>query len=201
MSVYRLKPKAGEEPHKWKVEKFDEQREDVNNAIMAILIDGLMPAFAELGKIRASDGKPLPMMDRRELYHDFCRKLWKAYKDLTQRAALVAGFNIGFLFTSDKDFAKGLKEFQATYPDVRPELGKSLEEARGRWQNELAKFRNTFLEHQDSDPKQFAKFYHPKYVESMSNRCSKRCGTPLLIWWRFCLRVDCRMALSSLCLT
>jgi hypothetical protein len=191
MSVYRVKPKPGEEPHKWKVEKFaeiggdetfvrhltelttvlnatlifDEQREDVNNAIMAILIDGLMPAFAELEKIRASHGKPLPMMDRRELYHDFCRKLWKAYKDLTQRAALVAGFNIGFLFTSDKDFAKGLKEFQANYPDVRPELGKSLEEARSRWQNELAKFRNTFLEHQDSDPKQFAKFYHPEYVE------------------------------------
>jgi hypothetical protein len=193
MAVYRVEPKPGEEPNKWKVEKFaeigwdnkfvrdicelctilnatlifDQQREDMNNAIMTILTDGLMPAFTELKKIRAFDGKPLPMMDRREFYHDFCRKLWKAYKDLTQRAANTAGFNVGFLFKSDKEFATGLKEFQADYPDVRPELGKSLQEVRDRWQNELAKFRNTFLEHQDSDPKQFAKFYQPSYIESL----------------------------------
>jgi hypothetical protein len=191
MSVFRIEPKSGVEPNKWKVEKFadigwgekfvrhvtelgtvlnatlifDKQREDVNNAIMTILTDGLMPAFAELEKIRAFQVKPLPVMDCRECYHDFCRKLWKAYKDLTQRAASAAGFNIGFLFTSDKDFAKELTEFQTNYPDVRPELGKSLEEARDRWQNELARFRNTFLEHQDSDPKSFAKFYQLAYIE------------------------------------
>jgi hypothetical protein len=183
----------GVEPNKWKVEKFadiswnetfvrhvtelgtvlnatlifDKQREDVQSAIMTILTDGLLPAFAELEKIRAFDGKPLPVMNRREFYHDFCRKLWKAYKDLTQRAASATGFNIGFLFTSDKEFAKGLKEFQKNYPDVRPELGKSLEETRDRWQKELAKFRNTFLEHQDSDSKQFAKFYQLKYIERL----------------------------------
>ena len=193
MAVYRVEPKFGEEPNKWKAEKFaeigweetfvrhvtelctivdaslifDQQREDVKHAIIAILTDGLMPAFLELRKIRAFDGKPLPLIDRREFYHDFCRKLWKAYKDLTQRAAIEAGFNVGFLFMADKGFAKGLKEFQGRYPDVRPELGKSLEQVRDRWQNELAKFRNTFLEHQDSDPKHFAKFYQPAYVESL----------------------------------
>lgn len=192
-AVYRVEPKPGQEPKNWKVEKFaeigwdekfvrdmcelktilgatsifDQQREDVNNAIMAILTDGLMPAFAELEKIRAFDGKSLPLMDRREFYHDFCRKLWKAYKDLTQRATLAAGFNIGFLFMSDKQFARGVVEFEANYPDVRRELGKFLEEARSRWQNELAKFRNTFLEHQDSDPKQFAKFYQLPFIEGL----------------------------------
>lgn len=35
------------------------------------------------------------------------------------------------------------------------------------WQNDLAKFRNTFLEHQDSDPKQFAKFYQLSYIEPL----------------------------------
>ena len=193
MVVYRVEPKPGEEPNKWKVEKFAEvgwdetfvrhvtelctivdatvifgqQREDTKIAIMTILTDGLMPAFAELEKIRAFDGKPLPLMDRRELYHDFCRKLWKAYKDLTQRAAVVAGFNIGFLFCTNKDFARGLPEFQAKYPGVRPELGKSLEQVRDRWQNELAKFRNTFLEHQDSNSKHFSKFYQLNYIESL----------------------------------
>jgi len=200
MSVYRIEPKPGEEPNKWKVEKFAEvsgdekfvrhmtelttildatlivgqQREDVKSAIMTILMDGLIPAFAELEKIRASDGKALPLMDRRELYHDFCRKSWKAYKDLAQRAASVAGFEIGFLFTSDKDFEKGLKEFQVKHPDVRTELGKSLRETRDRWQNELAKFRNTFLEHQDSDPKQFEKFYQLGYVESLFEKVWNR---------------------------
>lgn len=193
MSVYRVEPKPGEEPNKWKVEKFadigwdekfvrhvtelttivdatmifGQEREDLKSAVMTILTDGLMPAFAELEKIRASDGKALPQMERRELYHDFCRKIWKAYKDLTQRAASVAGFNIGFLFQNEKEFEKGLKEFEVKHPDVRAELGKSLEEVRDRWQNELAKFRNTFLEHQDNDPKYFGKFYKLDFVESL----------------------------------
>jgi len=193
MAIYRVEPKPGEEPHKWKVEKFaeigwnetfvrhvtelctivdaslifDQQRADAKSAIMTILTDGLMPAFSELQKIRALEGKQLPLMDRRETYHDFCRKLWKAYKDLTQRAATEMDFNIGFVFKNDKDFAKGLKEFQVNYPNVRPQLGSSLEEVRDRWQNELAEFRNTFLEHQDSDPKHFAKCYQLGYVESL----------------------------------
>jgi hypothetical protein len=193
MSVYRMAPKPGEHPRNWKIEKFaeigwderfvrdmcelrrilyattipDPQREAVNDAIMIVLTDGLMPAFSELEKIRASEGKAMPVMDRRELYHDFCRKLWKSYKDLTQRAATAAGFNIGFLFTSEKEFAKGVAAFPANYPGVRPELGKSLEDARNRWQNDLAKFRNTFLEHQDSGSQQFKKFYELPYIESL----------------------------------
>ena len=193
MAVYRVAPKRGEEPSQWMVEKFaeigweetfvrhvtelvtilnatlifDKQREDVNNAIMTVLTDGLMPAFAELEKIRAFDGKRLPLMDRREFYHDFCRKLWKAYKDLARRAAAEMGFDVRFLFMADKDFAKGLKEFHAQHPEVRPELAKFLEETRNQWQNELAKFRNTFLEHQDTESKHFAKFYELKFAESL----------------------------------
>src|SRR5215831_8216436 len=138
MSVYRMESEPGKHPSKFKMEKFadigwnetfvrhvtelttivdatsifDKQREDTKHAIMAILMDGLLPAFAELEKIRAFDGKPIPLMDRREFYHDFYSKLWKAYKDLTQRAATVAGFKIGFIFQSDNEFRKGLGEFQ-----------------------------------------------------------------------------------------
>lgn len=191
MSVYRVKAESGKEPCDWKVEKFaeiswnekfvrdmtelstvlgatmifNEQRERVNDAIGTILMDGLMPAFRELEQIRAAEGKQLPILDRRELYNDFGRKIWKAYKDLTQRAAREIGFNIGFLFKDPAGFKDELKKFQQDYPNVRPELGKALEETRSRWQNELAQFRNTFLEHQDSDPKLFAKFYDIKYVE------------------------------------
>ncbi len=191
MSVYRVTPEPGKEPRDWKVEKFAEigwnekfvrdmcelstilnatmifgkEREDVNDAIGTILMDGLMPAFRKLEQIRAAEGYQLPILDRRELYHDFCRKIWKAYKDLTQRAATEIGFNIGFLFQNPAGFKDGLKKFQQDNPNVRPSLGKSLGETRSRWQNELARFRNTVLEHQDSDPKLFPKFYDIKYVE------------------------------------
>jgi hypothetical protein len=193
MSVYRIKHEPGKEPRDWKVEKFAEigwdekfvrdmtelrtvlnatmifgkQREDVNDAIGVILMDGLMPAFRELQQIRAAEGKQLLILDRRELHHDFCRKLWKAYKDLTQRAATEIGFNIGFLFKDPVDFKNGLKKFEEDHPNVRPELGNALEGTRSRWQNELARFRNTFLEHQDSDPGVFEKFYEIKYVEAL----------------------------------
>jgi hypothetical protein len=191
MSVYWVIPTPGKEPNEWKTEKFAEigggekfvrdmcelqtilnatsifgqKREEVNDAIMTILFDGLMPAFHELQGIREAEGKQIPILDRRELYHDFSRKLWKAYKDLTQRAALEAGFNIGFLFKDASDFKNGLKEFQQNYPNIRPELGESLEEVRTSWQNETALFRNTFLEHQNSDPARYVKFYELKYVE------------------------------------
>jgi hypothetical protein len=193
MSVYRVKVEAGQEPSSWKPEKFaeidgnemfvrhvselisvaeattiyGEQREDLKGAIMSVLADGLMPAFAELEMIRASSGKPLPLMDRRELYHDFCRKLWKAYKDLTQRAANVAGFEIGFLFGTDSKFETGLVEFQAKYPNVRSKFGDFTRKVRGRWQSELGVFRNTFLEHQNSDPAPFARFYEHDYIERL----------------------------------
>jgi len=97
MSVYRIVPKPGEEPHEWRSEKFeeingdemfirhvtelhtivdatlivDQQRDDVKSAVTSILLNGLMPAFAELQNIRASHRRPLPLMNQRELYHDF----------------------------------------------------------------------------------------------------------------------------------
>lgn len=193
MSVYRLKAVPGEEPHKWKPEKFaeidwseafvrhmtelctiveatsiyGEEREELKNAIMTVLIHGLMPAFSQLRKIRESKDNPFPIMDRREEYHDFCRKLWKAYKDLTQRAATAARFDIGFVFRDEKEFTKGLPIFTAKFPKVRSRFADFVSSARARWQNDLAIFRNTFLEHQVGDPERFAKYYDANYVEKL----------------------------------
>jgi hypothetical protein len=191
MSVYRIKMEPGQEPHEWKAVKFaeiggnemfvrhmielrtivdatsicDPQREDVKNAIMSILADGLMPAFNELKKILAAREKELPLMDRRELFHGFYGKLWKAYKELTQRAAKAAGFNVGFLFTADKDFTNGLIELHANHPSIRSELDNALLNTRQKWQSELANFRNSIIEHPDADATRFEKFYTPDYSE------------------------------------
>jgi len=94
------------EPNQWKVEKVadigaseefvqqllelhaivdagtirEPRRQQVKEAIAVILVDGLMPAFLELKEIRASVTQTMPLMNRQQLYEDFARKLWKAYK-------------------------------------------------------------------------------------------------------------------------
>jgi hypothetical protein len=191
MSVHKVEMKEGEERNKWKVirvadvggdEEFAKgilelttvleagmilgsQRDEVKHAIVSILMDGLMPAFLKLEEIRASAGKALPLMNLEQLYEDFARKLWKAYKELMQVALDLMGHKIGFLFQGKKEFQEGLAELRRLNPSLRTGFEKFLEETRDEWQNELMKFRNTWVEHQRGDRKQFHKFYDPKYSE------------------------------------
>jgi hypothetical protein len=121
----------------------------------------------ELRTIRESQGKDLPLVERLQLYEDFARKLWKAYKDLTQRAASAMSFDIGFLFQKGSKFEEGLKAFRVAYPAVSPNLEEYLREVRQLWQNDLAEFRNEFLEHQQGDRKDYLKFYDLNYVQGL----------------------------------
>lgn len=148
---------------------FEPKRQEVKEAITSIVMDGLMPAFLELREIRASIGQSIPLMNRWLLYEDFARKLWKAYKDLTEKAARSMGFKIGFLFDDQKKFTKGLREFRVLHPRLRDGFEAYLEQTRVQWQNDLAKFRNTWIEHQRGDRKPFAKFYQPQYAEDLFN--------------------------------
>lgn len=195
MSVHTIEIKPGEERSKWKVVKFadigdelfvkrmlelpaileagaieGQQREDTKEALISILIDGLMPAFSELQQIRASMGKGMPVMNRNQLYEDLARKLWKSYKELMQHAVKLMGFEIGFLFKDEKEFQKGLKAFRNSNPllgALHSGFEKFLEHTRERWQNELSSFRNTWVEHQAGDGKKFRKFYTPAYAEAL----------------------------------
>lgn len=141
------------------------QRENVKSAIIAVLMEGLIPAFLKLREIRAPANRSLPLMDRQQLFEDFARKLWKAYKDLMERAAREMGFSIGFLFTADNKFREGLADFRGQHPGLQDWFEGLLEHARENWQNELAQFRNTWLEHMSADRKQFAKFYTVEHAE------------------------------------
>jgi len=96
------------------------QREQANHGIMMILTDGLMPTFMELRTIRAPETKHLPVAERFQPYEDFARKLWKSYKDLTQRAAEAMGFDIGFLYQKDTKFEEVLAKFRADWPALWP---------------------------------------------------------------------------------
>ncbi len=193
MAVHKIEVKHGKHPRDWPVVKVadvdgnepfvkafleiiplvdagtieEPLRKEVKAAIHAILIDGIMPAFLDLQRIRASVGRDIPLMDRTQPYEDLAGKLWKSYKELTQNATRLMGFNIGFLFMNDKSFREGLKTFRTHNPDLLAGFDKFLEETRDSWQNDLAKFRNTWLEHPTGDPKQFSKFYTPEFAEML----------------------------------
>lgn len=183
MSVHKIEVKRGVEPNQWKVTKYaeigDEEfvrqmlelpaileagmiegkpREDAKELLLSILVDGLMPAFSELQQIRSSVERGLPEMNRRQLYEDFARKLWKAYKELMQKSVKSIGFDIGFLFKPEKEFRKGLREFRKSNPllkNLRVGYEEFLESNRKGWQNALSQFRNTWVEHQQGDGRKF----------------------------------------------
>ena len=144
---------------------FGEVREQLIAGISGILTEGLIPAFMELRKIRASVGKALPIVEERQIYEDFAAKLWKSYKELMQRTAKLAGFDIGFLFQKESHFNVGLKKFRADNPGAIDSVEAYLGETRRLWHTDLANFRNTITQHPDGNRAAFAKFYEPRASE------------------------------------
>jgi hypothetical protein len=146
-----------------------QQREHAKDAIATIMTDGLIPTFVELQGIRESQTKNLPVVEKLQLYEDFARKVWKSYKDLTQRAGKTMGFEIGFLYQEDKSFEDGLQKFRADWPGLPAEFEKFVRDNRREWQTELRAFRNGFLEHQQGSRMDFRKFYEVTFVEELFN--------------------------------
>lgn len=146
---------------------YEPLRTQVKDAIMTILNDGLMPARMELEEIRKVKAgvRQIPIMDTYQLFEDLARKLWKSYKSLFQDAAVLAGFEIGFLFDNFKEFDKGIKTLYGAHPRLRPGIDNFLVAVRDDWQNGLSRFRNTWVEHQRGDRKQFKEYYMPEGAE------------------------------------
>lgn len=191
MSIHKIEIKKGEKPSEWKQvrvadcggdEEFTKQmlelcsvleagfiegsqRAAAKHAIISTLLDGLMPAFLELEQIRSTNGKAIPLMNREQMFEDFARKLWKSYKELMQQTAQLIGFDIGFIFMKEKEFRKGLIKLRADHPTIRDWFEQFLEQARDDWQNDLCKFRNTWVEHQRGERRNFDGFYKPEYAE------------------------------------
>jgi hypothetical protein len=148
---------------------FDPEREKVNDALGDIQMEGLLPAFLELRKIRESVAKDLPVLDRLQMYEDLARKLWKSYKDLTQPAARLMGFDIGFLFKNEKNFEVGLKKFRELNPSAPDVFEKFLQDTRVAWQNKLADFRNKIVEHPSAGRGAYKNFYQVEFAEALFN--------------------------------
>ena len=145
----------------------DAEKTKIKDTMGTVLMDGLIPTFLELRGIRTSVGKDVPRVDRYQLYEDFARKLWKSYKDLTQRAGKAMGFDIGFLYQEEKGFEDGLTQFRTDWPALKAGFENFVRDNRNKWQVELRRFRNGFLEHQQGDRVEFRKFYDATFVETL----------------------------------
>jgi hypothetical protein len=144
---------------------FEPERSTVREAILTVMMDGLLPAFEHLKTIRASMGQSLPILNRQQLFEEFSGALWQSYKSLFPKAALALGFDIGFLFQNDSNFEKGVLAFNAKYPPLAG-LSDHLREQRTNWQSSLARFRNV-MEHRVKDRVRFVEFYEPSHAEML----------------------------------
>lgn len=206
MSVHKVEMKEGEEPYKWKVTKVadiggDEeftkgmlelasvleagmieghQRDEVKHAIVCTLIDGLMPAFLKLEEIRASTGKAMPLMNIEQLYEDFARKLWKAYKELMQVTLDLMGHNIGFLFRGDKNSEKDWRCCAARTPIFGSGSKNSCKKRETNGRTIFRSFETPGLSINEAIGNNFTN----STMRKMRNGYSIRCGAPLLTFCR-----------------
>jgi hypothetical protein len=74
------------------------------------------------------------------------------------RAAILLGFDLGFLFRREAGFESGVGEFNAKHPSLIMRVCDYLRQQRITWQNGLGGFRNLHLEHRKEGPERFAKY-------------------------------------------
>ena len=144
-------------------------REELRDAIMVMVTEGLLPAYEDLRAIRAYKDQHIPVLNRKKHYDDFVRALWHGYKDLMPKIAELLGYDIGFLFQRDGKFKSGLEAFVAENRDhLLLDVAEFLPRQRDGWQKELKTFRNEYLEHRDEDvASQVEKFYEPAWAETV----------------------------------
>lgn len=150
-----------------------ENRKEINDAILNISFEGLLPAFISLGEIRdfETGSKKFIMVNLNKNYYDLYKYLWVAYKDRMQKATDLLGFNLGFLFQKDENFKKGCKKFLEKHSEIDEGFIGILENERDVWQNKVETIRNRYLEHQKLDSKDVEKYFTLENAELMFNNC------------------------------
>ncbi len=146
------------------VKRIQEAKEQLG----CLMIDCLMPAFVSLRELRQSYGdEKVPQLTKTKHFNDMYGSLWTAYRDRTERVAKLLGFRIAFLYDNDKKFTNGWTKFASDHPKVDANFCKLLKWHRNSWQNELARFRDKWLEHQVLKPADVEKFYNLKTANAI----------------------------------
>jgi hypothetical protein len=150
-----------------------EEKDKIKESIMEIFINGLLPAFSHLQELRSieSGKKEKLVIDLNKAYFGFYDRIRAVYKDKMQRTAKFMGFEIGFMFQSDKVFEKGILGFKKAYPNVHADVIDAMRKNRIGWQNAVARFRNDYAEHQTIFEKDVEELRSLKSAEICFNNC------------------------------
>lgn len=138
------------------------ENRDQTKEAFAATFRALVDAYNDLRELRRIEADVnVPVSEREVAYSAFYVHLWRAFKDRFQREVPVAlGYEIGFLWRSDKDFEAGAVRFLDDCPEIDPQLVAMMRDDRRTWANKLALFRNEGLEHKSElDPAFVASFY------------------------------------------
>lgn len=146
------------------IKKRDEAKEHLG----CLMIDCLIPAFISLRELRKIfDDSKVPELTKTKHFNDMYGSLWTAYKDRLEKVAKLLDFNIAFLYDNDKKFTEGCKTFASDHPLVDTNFCSLLKWHRDNWQNELARLRDKWIEHQVLKPEDVKKFYNLKTANAI----------------------------------
>jgi hypothetical protein len=148
---------------------LEPRRQQIKDALMVVLVEGLLPAYEHLREIRASAGHQIPVVKRRQQFEDFTSALWRGCKTLMPKAGKLLDFDLGFLFNEDAEFEKGVIAFNTAHPG-EANVPDFLRLQRANWQQGLKTFRNEFIEHRGADREQFAQYYKLETSAITQNR-------------------------------
>lgn len=125
------------------------QKNEIKKWILEIAKE-LTAAFDSIKAIeKLIQSKDAALFTSQNHYKNAYTCLWRAYKDRFQKTCKAIGYDIGFLFKSDKDFEKESIEFIRNNPEIPDRFRKMLKIDRRVWQNGLADFRNLSIEHRE----------------------------------------------------
>lgn len=164
-------------------------REKINAALLSILFEALMPAFLSLREVLDMEsGKTEKMILNLEKgYSNLYDHLWVGYKDRMPKAVALLGFEIGFLFKSEKDFEKGMSRFLQENSGIiglDSRFAEMLRDERATWQNMLGSIRNDYIQHKKIDSKDVRVLFNPEAAERVFNNCWQAIEDILIVFLR-----------------
>ena len=138
--------------------------QEVKDAFIEVLVEGLIPAYLNLRQIRVARGLRIPVIERRQQFENLSGALWRAYKTLMPKATILLGFDLGYLFVKPANYKAGEIAFRIAHPH-HTHIADFLQSQKKSWQHGLKEFRNEFIEHRNVGREQFADFYKPETAE------------------------------------
>lgn len=121
--------------------EVDDKAEDEADFMADRIWEKLNTARNNYQKIKKSNFTKLTITQQKDAFEHLYASLWASYKDCFQSLLKTLGYDIGFMFVSDKNFKKQSEQFKKYHPN-KVQLVEYAEKLRKGWQNDLAETRN-----------------------------------------------------------